>query len=89
MKKLILLAIFPLLLSNLSAQNETDVNEENAKYHEFDFWLGEWDVFRTGTKDILGYSTIESIIISCNIVSENITFWIVTVVYQSSKNYVV
>jgi len=62
MKKLIFLAIFPLLFSNLTAQNEADEIDENAKYHEFDFWIGEWEVYRTGTKDLLGYSTIESII---------------------------
>ena len=62
MKKLIFLAIFPLLLSNLTAQNEADVTDENANYHEFDFWVGEWDVYRTGSKDLLGYSTVESIV---------------------------
>jgi hypothetical protein len=67
MKKLILLAIFPLLFSNLSAQDESTENDENAKYHEFDFWIGEWEIYRTGTKDILGFSKIESIVDSFGI----------------------
>lgn len=62
MKNLIILAIFPFLISNLNAQNEKSAIDENAKYHEFDFWVGEWEVYKTGTKTLLGYSTIESLI---------------------------
>lgn len=62
MKKLIPLALFCFLLSNLSAQNEAAEIDENANYHEFDFWIGEWEVYKTGTKNIVGYSKIESII---------------------------
>jgi hypothetical protein len=31
----------------------------NAKVREFDFWLGDWDVFVTGTKNYAGHNKIE------------------------------
>ena len=62
MKKLIFLVLFPLLGSSLNAQNNSDTNNENAKYREFDFWVGDWIVYRTGTEDTLGYSKIDSIV---------------------------
>ena len=59
MKKLILLLTFPFLLSNLVAQSEA---YDNPNYREFDFWIGEWDVVKTGTQELLGYSKIDSIV---------------------------
>jgi len=59
MKKLILFLSFPFLLSNINAQSEA---QENENYRAFDFWLGEWVVYKTGTSDTLGFSTIETII---------------------------
>ena len=37
----------------------------NAKAREFDFWIGEWDVYVTGTKNIAGKSKIEMIARGC------------------------
>ncbi len=31
-------------------------------YHQFDFWLGHWDVYKFGTDTLVGESRIESII---------------------------
>jgi len=31
----------------------------NAKAREFDFWIGDWDVYVTGTKNIAGHNKIE------------------------------
>jgi hypothetical protein len=31
----------------------------DAKAREFDFWIGEWDAFVTGTENLAGYSKIE------------------------------
>lgn len=33
---------------------------KNAQTHEFDFWLGEWDVYNKGTTTLVGKSKIES-----------------------------
>ncbi len=54
--------MFPFLLSSLAAQNDAGEKDGNSKFHEFDFWIGEWEVYKTGTKDLLGYSKVESII---------------------------
>jgi len=62
MKKLIFLAMFSFAFSSLFAQNDTDESDETAKYREFDFWAGEWEVYKTGTKDIVGFSAVETII---------------------------
>lgn len=42
------------------------------EYRQFDFWIGEWDVFVTGTQNQAGTSSIESILDSC-ILFENWT----------------
>ena len=39
----------------------------NPKAHEFDFWIGEWDVYVTGTKNFAGNSKIEMISGGCAI----------------------
>jgi hypothetical protein len=41
-------------------------------YHEFDFWIGKWDVYKYGTETLAGKSHIESIIDSVDIL-ENYT----------------
>ncbi|MDY8134060.1 hypothetical protein [Aquimarina sp. 2201CG5-10] len=46
--------IFLFGLFNISAQDN--------KYKEFDFWIGEWDVYKRGTDSIVGQSKIESIV---------------------------
>ncbi len=32
-----------------------------AKHHVFDFWIGEWRAYVTGTQELAGLSTIESV----------------------------
>lgn len=39
----------------------------SGKYHEFDFWLGSWDVYATGDEKIIAHSDIETIIDSIGI----------------------
>ncbi|WP_378176915.1 hypothetical protein [Aquimarina sp. SS2-1] len=46
-----------LVINNVSAQKNKD-----HKYSEFDFWIGEWNVYKHGTDTIVGKSTIEAII---------------------------
>jgi hypothetical protein len=33
--------------------------------HDFDFWIGEWDVYPTGAHNIVGYSSVQSISGGC------------------------
>lgn len=51
-----------LFLPTLHGQSFLSNPEAQKKIHEFDFWLGEWVVYKTGTDTIGGYSRIESIL---------------------------
>ncbi len=48
--------------SSLQAQTAPPSEELVKKYHAFDFWIGEWDVYKSGTDSIVGKSVIQSII---------------------------
>ena len=38
-------------------------NENHEKYHhQFDFWLGDWEVYKYGTDTLIGKSSIVSIV---------------------------
>jgi len=68
MKKLFILLCF-ILAQQIVAQQQ---NKNLEKYHQFDFWLGEWDVYKYGTETLAGKSHIESIIDSVGLL-ENYT----------------
>ena len=59
-----LLSIMFLFLSiNLSfAQENQDKKELQKQIHAFDFWIGEWNVYKVGTDTLVGKSKIESIL---------------------------
>jgi tetratricopeptide (TPR) repeat protein len=40
--------------------------------HDFDFWIGDWDCYRTGTKVLSGYSHVEAMAGGCAVL-ENYT----------------
>lgn len=58
--KNILILVFLLAAQQISAQPPDE--NATAKYHQFDFWLGHWDVYKFGTDTLVGESRIESII---------------------------
>ena len=35
--------------------------QKTGNYHDFDFWIGEWSVYKYGTDTLVGNSKIESI----------------------------
>ena len=39
----------------------------SAEYHQFDFWLGRWDVFRADTHQLVAHSLIEKLYGGCAI----------------------
>lgn len=39
----------------------------SAEHRQFDFWVGRWDVYRTGTDRLAGHSLIESLYNGCAI----------------------
>lgn len=59
MKKtlIVVLGLGFLMIGKLSAQSDT-----LDKTRQFDFWIGEWEVFRNGTEQLAGYSSITSVI---------------------------
>lgn len=57
--------LFLLLISfGANAQNSTTANpfpcQDDKRTKEFDFWLGDWDVYARGTNTLVGKSKIES-----------------------------
>ncbi len=56
--KILLLLLFSFSLL-MYAQS---INTEDDKFHQFDFWLGEWEVYRYGTDQLAGHSYIETIV---------------------------
>jgi hypothetical protein len=44
----------------------------NPRNHDFDFWIGDWSCYRTGTDVLSGYSHVESMAGGCAIL-ENYT----------------
>lgn len=40
---------------------------KNARQREFDFWVGDWDVYQTGTNRLVGHSSIQVISGGCSI----------------------
>ncbi len=67
MKKILLLFLILTSFSNLSAQKKC--NCCSAKYKQFDFWLGNWDVFNK-KGDKVGENKIFSMQDSC-VIQEN------------------
>lgn len=57
MKSLICTALL-FCFVQLSAQQSTPIE----KFHEFDFWLGEWDVYNKGDDSIRAESFIQTVI---------------------------
>lgn len=65
MKKLILLLLIALCFNAMAQQKSPCADEPHT--HDFDFWIGEWDVYQTGTKTLVGHSLIQSISGGCGI----------------------
>ncbi len=64
MKKLLLIIFTGLCFSALAQQKSPCADEPHT--HDFDFWIGEWDVYKTGTQSpSVGHSVVQSISGSC------------------------
>jgi hypothetical protein len=71
MKTLLILVVFAVTYNGVKAQQTTNPCSSNRVYRQFDFWLGEWEVFgKNGQK--AGESKIDLILDSC-IILENWT----------------
>jgi len=65
MKKVVLIIFLFLVVQPAFAQQSQGGSGE--MYHQFDFWLGHWDVYIFGTDTLVGDSHIETIIDSVGI----------------------
>lgn len=59
MRKISILFIFFTSLQLFAQQSGAD---QKALYHQFDFWVGTWEVYKYGTDTLVGQSRIEAII---------------------------
>ncbi|MEZ5043089.1 MAG: hypothetical protein R2828_24545 [Saprospiraceae bacterium] len=66
--KLILIALTLCFTSQVLAQAPCST----PAHRQFDFWVGDWDVYATAGDTIVGYNTINSILGGC-VVEENWT----------------
>ncbi|TBW27964.1 hypothetical protein [Gramella sp. KN1008] len=63
MKQLLALVLFFCIIG-LTAQNETDCNCCSPEHRQFDFWLGDWEVYNSEGEKI-GENLIEKIEDNC------------------------
>lgn len=63
-----LIPLFALLILGFQS-NAQDISFESGN-HQFDFWIGEWNVYKYGTDTIIGISIIESSL-NHNAIEEN------------------
>ncbi len=65
MKKSILLALMcAILYLNTFAQSPCNAKPHS---HDFDFWIGEWNVYKSGSNNLVGRSIVQSISGGCAI----------------------
>jgi hypothetical protein len=64
MSKTFLFISFILLISQLALSQTDSLNKKmmEENYRAFDFWIGEWDVYKNGTETVVGHNKIESIL---------------------------
>lgn len=58
---LIFLTLFLFSTTQMMSQNDAKT-DLIAKFGEFNFWIGDWNVYKFGTDTIVGLSKIESIL---------------------------
>ncbi len=69
MRILIITILFAFSQSSFAQQQKPC---DSDAHRQFDFWVGEWDVYKYGTDTIVGQNTIRSILNGC-VVEENWT----------------
>ena len=60
--KVVFLTLFCTAFATANAQDSTYLAELKQKYAQFDYWLGEWSVYKYGTDTLVGHSRIQSIL---------------------------
>src|ERR1700741_2377530 len=65
MKRALLILLCGFCLNAFAQQKSPCAAEPHT--HDFDFWIGEWDVYQSGTDKLVGHSLIQSISGGCGI----------------------
>jgi hypothetical protein len=65
MKKVLLILLTGLCFNTFAQQKSPCADEPRT--HDFDFWIGEWDVYPTGTQKLVGHSVVQSISGGCGL----------------------
>jgi hypothetical protein len=65
MKKTLLVLLIGLGFNAIAQQKSPCAAEPHT--HDFDFWIGEWDVYQTGTDKLVGHSMVQSISGGCGL----------------------
>ncbi len=59
---------FTLLYNKLISNSYPCLTEPHR--NDFDFWVGEWDVYQTGTDNLVGHSMISKSVGNCSVIEE-------------------
>jgi hypothetical protein len=63
--KILVLALFVLMPNDGLAQRTQAQSCTAPEYRQFDFWLGDWDVFDVGSADSTAHVRVDSILDGC------------------------
>lgn len=59
--------VFIIAFAFMSISAHTQSPCSDPKVHEFDFWIGKWIVYKTGTDTIAGYNEIKAVAGGCSL----------------------
>jgi hypothetical protein len=67
---LIALALIPFtaVFAQTTAPAQKSLTETDPAYHKLDFWVGDWEVYTTGTNDRDGHDRVEKVLNGCAVV---------------------
>lgn len=54
-----------ILFGPITLQAQTGNRCDSEEAHQFDFWIGEWDVYKNGTDTLLGHNIIKPVAKAC------------------------
>ena len=63
--RIALAALLTLVLGGNSAAQPAKPSCDSAEHRQFDFWVGNWDVYRTDTNQLVAHSLIEKLYGGC------------------------
>ena len=65
--KIVTLCFFTCMVCLGQSQTQGKSPCDNPNAHEFDFWIGNWTVYQTGSDKVVGYNTITAVAGGCGL----------------------